>query len=133
MNPQIITLVASIAFAIQIVLYFAIACGAPIAYITLSGNKRQIGKEARGAFFASVITQAIALVILLQSGFIIPQILPGIITRIIAVFFALFLSFSAFKIICGPNALEKKTILPLTLIAAAGFWYTITNFPMEAA
>lgn len=127
----IVTIIAAIAFAIQIVLYLAIACGAPIAYITLSGNYKVLPKEARGAFFASVLAQVFALLVLLESAFILPPVIPGIITRILAVFFALFLSFSGFKMAFGPNDLEKKTILPLTLITAIGYWVTIVTFPME--
>lgn len=127
----IVTIIAAIAFAIQIVLYLAIACGAPIAYITLNGNYKVLPKEIRGAFLASVAAQLFALVILLETAFILPPVLPGIITRIIAVFFALFLSFSAFKMAFGPNPTEKKTILPLSLIAAIGYWATIVHFPVD--
>lgn len=128
---MIFALIGSIALGTQIILYLLLIMGAPIGAITLEGKYKVLPKEFRGAYLASILTQALILLTLLQSGAILSLPFPGIITRILAVLFTLFLTFSAIKIFAQGPSTERKIIFPLTLITAISFAITIFTVPMS--
>lgn len=128
---MIFALIGSIALGIQIFLYLLMVLGLPIASITLEGKYKVLPKEFRSAFLASLFTQIIILLTLLQSGSLIALPFPGIITRILAVLFALFLTFSGVKIAFAGPSTERKVIFPLTAIGAISFFATIFTVPIS--
>lgn len=128
---MIFALIGSIALGIQILLYLLMVLGLPIASITLDAKYKVLPKEFRGAYLASILTQALILLTLLQSGAILSLPFPGIITRILAVLFALFLTFNAIKIFAASPSPERKIIFPLTAITALSFFATISTVPIS--
>ena len=129
---MIFALIGSITLGIQILLYLLMVLGVPIASITLDGKYKVLPKEFRGAYLASIVTQILILLTLLQSGSILSlPFFPGIITRILAVLFALFLTFNAIKIFAAGQSPERKIIFPLTAITALSFFATISTVPIS--
>jgi hypothetical protein len=128
---MIFALIGSFALGIQIILYLLLILGAPFAAITLEGKYRVLPKEFRGAFLASVFTQILILLTLLQTGAVINLPFPGIIVRILAVIFALFLTFNAIKIAAAGESLERKIIFPLTATSALSYFITIASVPVS--
>lgn len=128
---MIFALIGSFALGIQIILYLLLILGVPFAAITLDGKYRVLPKEFRGAFLASVFTQILILLTLLQTGAVINLPFPGIIVRILAVIFALFLTFNAIKIFAAGQSPERKIIFPLTAITALSFFATISTVPIS--
>jgi hypothetical protein len=128
---MIFALIGSIALGIQILLYLLMVLGVPIASITLDDKYKILPKEFRGAYLASIVTQILILLTLLQSGSILSLPFPGIITRILAVLFALFLTFNAIKIFAAGQSPERKIIFPLTAITALSFFATISTVPIS--
>lgn len=121
-------IVGAAALLIQVLLYLAISLGAPLARVTLGGKYRTLPKEYRGAFLSSTAFQALFLIVLLLVSGLIPSDFNRGLLKAVGALFALFLSFSAVKIAAGGHHLEKRTILPLTIVSALCYWVSVIGF-----
>lgn len=121
-------IIGAAALLVQVALYLAISLGAPLARLTLGGKYRTLPKEYRGAFLSSTAFQALFLIVLLLVSGLIPSDFNKGILKAIGALFALFLSFNAVKITACGHYLEKRTILPLTIIAAICYWVSVAWF-----
>ena len=84
---SIAAIIGSITFLPSIALNIALACGAPLGMYAMCGRHRVVPEEVRKAFVLPIIMQFVALFVLLNAGSIIPEILPNVVTRILAFFF----------------------------------------------
>ena len=85
--------IGAVAFLPSIVLNIALACGAPWGAYAMNAQHKVIPPELRKAFIVPTGLQFVALFVLLSAGGILPEIIPFLITRILAFFFALYVTF----------------------------------------
>lgn len=125
---MIAAIIGAVAFAPSIGLNIALALGAPLGAYAMSGRHRVVPKEVRKAFVVPIIMQFVALWFLLTAGAVLPeaanQLLPFIITRIFAFFFALYLTFYAATVLFSASHKEKTVMGFFAVVSAFCFWAT---------
>ena len=89
----IAAIVGAVVFLPSIALNIALACGAPLGMYAMNGRHRIVPKEVRRAFVLPIITQFVALFTILSAGRVLPETIPFGIVRILAFFFAVYLTF----------------------------------------
>ncbi len=112
-------------FCAEIVLYVLLLLGAPLGSLAMQGKFRVLPKEAKPAFFVSILTQLLALAFLAQLAPFVPFLFPEILVKIIAGFFALFLGFSGVKSAFSESRNERRIIAPLSMVSSICFWILI--------
>ena len=88
----IATIIGAIAFLPSIALNIALALGAPLGAYAMNARYKVIQPEVRKAFIVPTSMQFVALFVLLSAGHVLPEIIPFMVTRILAFFFALYLT-----------------------------------------
>ena len=90
----IAAIIGAITFLPSIALNIALACGAPLGNYAMNARFKVIPPEIRKAFIVPTIMQFVALFVLLSAGHVLPETIPFVVMRILAFFFALYLTFS---------------------------------------
>lgn len=125
---NIAALVGAIFFAPSILLNIALALGAPLGMFAMSGRYKVIPQEVRKAFVMPIIMQFVAMWFLLTAGCVLPDaashLIPGIITRIFAFFFSLYLTFYTATVLFSASQKEKYVMGTCAVVASVCFWVT---------
>ena len=114
--------IGAVAFLPSIVLNIALACGAPWGAYAMNAQHRVIPPEVRKAFIVPPALQVVALFVLLSAGGILPEIIPFLITRILAFFFALYLTFYAATVLFSTSYKERTVMGSLAVVSTICFW-----------
>lgn len=121
---MISAIIGTISFLPSIILNIGLACGAPWGAYAMSGRHRIVPQEVRKAFVMPIVMQFVALWTLLNAGGILPEHIPGIITTILAFFFALYLTFYMATVLFSASYKEKTVMGTFAVISAICFWAT---------
>jgi len=119
---SIACIAGAILFLPSIALNIALAFGAPLGMYAMNGRNKVVPKEVRKAFIVPICMQFFALFVLLSAGGIIPTPIPFVITRILAFFFALYLSFYTATVLFSTSHKEKTVMGLFAIGAAICFW-----------
>ena len=114
--------IGAVAFLPSIVLNIALACGAPWGAYAMNAQHKVIPPEVREAFIVPTTLQFVALFVLLSAGDILPEIIPFLITRILAFFFALYLTFYAATVLFSTSYKERTVMGSLAVVSTVCFW-----------
>ena len=118
----IAAIIGAVAFLPSIVLNIALACGAPWGSFAMNARYKVIPPEVRKAFIVPTTLQFVALFVLLSAGGILPEIIPFLITRILAFFFALYLTFYAATVLFSTSHKERTVMGSLAVVSTVCFW-----------
>lgn len=121
---SIAAIIGSITFLPSIALNIALACGAPLGMYAMCGRHRVVPEEVRKAFVLPIIMQFVALFVLLSAGSIIPEILPNVVTRILAFFFSLYLTFYAATVLFSTSSKERHVMGTFAVVTTICYWST---------
>ena len=122
----IATVIGAIAFLPSIALNIALACGAPLGNYAMNARFKVIPPEIRKAFIVPTIMQFVALFVLLSAGHVLPETIPFVVMRILAFFFALYLTFYTATVLFS-TAYKERTVMG-TFAIATSVCYWITAF-----
>ncbi len=118
------TIIGAVAFGSAAVIYLLLICGAPLGEFALGGKYKVLPGKYRVICAVSVVVQLFAVMIILQTGRIIPFIFTPQATRIICFIFAGYLSLNVVTNFLSKSKKEKWVTGPLSLITAVCFWLT---------
>ena len=118
----IAAIAGSIFFLPSIALNIALALGAPLGMYAMNGRHRIVPQEVRRAFILPIIMQFVALFTILSAGHVLPETIPFGITRILAFFFAVYLTFYTATVFFSLSAKERHVMGPLATASTICFW-----------
>ena len=118
----ITAIIGAIVFLPSIVLNIALACGAPLGMYAMNGRHKVVPQEVRRAFVLPIIMQFVALFTILSAGHVLPEIIPFGIIRILAFFFAVYLTFYTATVFFSLSYKERHVMGPLAIASTICFW-----------
>ncbi len=122
-----ISILGAITFGIAAFLYILIALGLPLGEFAMGGKYKVLPPRLRVAIAVSVLIQLFAIMILLQTGGVVPALFSMRITRIICFSFAVYLSLNSILNALSRSKKERYLATPLSTITALCFWITAIN------
>lgn len=122
-----IAILGAVVFSMATVMYILLAFGLPLGEFAMGGKYKVMPKNLRIACAVSVVVQLFAIMIILQTGGIIPMMFSYKVTRFICFFFAFYLSVNCVMNALSKSRKEKLFVTPLSVIAAVCFWITAIN------
>lgn len=120
----IATVIGAVLFLPSIALNIALAFGAPLGMYAMNGRNRVVPKEVRKAFIIPICMQLLAMYTLLSAGKVLPMLFPFEITRILAFFFAVYLTFYTATVLFSTSHKEKTVMGFFAIGATVCFWIT---------
>lgn len=120
----IATIIGAVFFFPSIALNVALAFGAPLGMYAMNGRNKVVPKEVRKAFIVPICMQFIAMFVLLSAGHIIPEVIPFAITRILAFFFSLYLTFYTATVLFSTSRKERMVMGFFAIVSTVCFWIT---------
>lgn len=120
----IATIIGAVFFLPSIALNVALAFGAPFGMYAMNGRNKVVPKEVRKAFIVPICMQLVAMFVLLSAGRVIPEIIPFMITRILAFFFAVYLTFYTATVLFSTSRKERTVMGLFAIVATVCFWIT---------
>ena len=123
----IATIIGAVFFLPSIALNIALAFGAPLGMYAMNGRNKVVPKEVRKAFIVPICMQLVAMFVLLSAGRIVPEIIPFEITRILAFFFAVYLTFYTATVLFSTSQKERTVMGLFAIVATVCFWITAFN------
>ena len=98
-------------------------CGLPLGELTLGGQHKVFRGKMRLILLSQLILQVFFVVILLQKGGIMPLMFPFMVTKVICIVLAVYLSLNVFMNLFSKSKKERYIMTPLSLITAVCFWF----------
>ena len=120
----IATIIGAVFFFPSIALNVALAFGAPLGMYAMNGRNKVVPKEVRKAFIVPICMQFVAMFVLLSAGHIIPEVIPFAITRILAFFFSLYLTFYTATVLFSTSRKERMMMGFFAIVSTVCFWIT---------
>ena len=120
----IATIIGAVFFFPSIALNVALAFGAPLGMYAMNGRNQVVPKEVRKAFIVPICMQFVAMFVLLSAGHIIPEVIPFAITRILAFFFSLYLTFYTATVLFSTSRKERMVMGFFAIVSTVCFWIT---------
>ena len=118
----IATIIGAVFFFPSIALNVALAFGAPLGMYAMNGRNKVVPKEVRKAFIVPICMQFVAMFVLLSAGHIIPEVIPFAITRILAFFFSLYLTFYTATVLFSTSRKERMVMGFFAIVSTVCFW-----------
>ena len=118
----ITAIIGAIVFLPSIILNIALACGAPLGMYAMNGRHKVVPQEVRRAFVLPIIMQFVALFTILSAGHVLPEIIPFGIIRILAFFFAAYLTFYTATVFFSLSYKERHVMGLLAIASTICFW-----------
>ena len=118
----IAAIIGSVFFLPSIALNIALALGAPLGMYAMNGRHKVVPQEVRRAFIMPIIMQFVALFTLLSAGHVLLETVPFGIVRILAFFFAVYLTFYTATVFFSLSAKERHVMGPLAAASTICFW-----------
>ncbi len=117
-------IIGAIAFLPSIALNIALALGAPLGMYAMNGRHKVVPEEVRKAFVLPIIMQFVALFTVLSAGHILPETIPFGITRVLAFFFSVYLTFYTATVLFSTSHKERSVMGPFAIVSTICFWIT---------
>lgn len=117
-------IVGAVTFSIAVILYFLLILGFPFGDFALGGKYKILPANLRVICAISMIIQLFAILIILQTGGILPLTFSVNVTKGFCFFFAVYLSFNVIMNFFSQSKKERFIVGPISLITAVCFWIT---------
>lgn len=126
-KAKVTAMIGAIVFIIPTVLYFLMVLGFPVGEFGFGGKYIIMPTNLRIVCAISILIQTFAIMIVLQTGGVLPRLFSIKTTRRVCFFFALYLSINVIMNFLSGSPNEKWVMGPLSLITAISFWITSFN------
>lgn len=123
-DAKIIAFIGAALFGIVAVLTIFLALGFPLGEFTMGGKYKVIPPKMRVVVCCMLAVQIFAIIVILQTGQIMPLWFGVNVTRGICFFFAAYLSLNTIMNFISHSKKEKLLMTPLSALAASCFWIT---------
>ncbi len=117
-------IIGSTAFGAAAILYILLALGLPLGEFAMGGQYKVLPPKLRAACVVSVLIQVFAIIILLQTGGLVPLFLSAGVTRGICIFFAVYISVNVLFNFLSNSKKERFLAGPLSVVTSVCFWVT---------
>lgn len=117
-------IVGAVTFSIAVILYFLLILGFPLGDFALGGKYKILPVNLRVICAISMVIQLFAILIILQTGGILPLIFSVNVTRGFCFFFAVYLSFNVIMNVFSKSKKEQLIVGSISLVTAVCFWIT---------
>ncbi|WP_019244612.1 MULTISPECIES: hypothetical protein [Bacillus] len=121
---MIIALIGSVSFLLVAILYTLLALGFPYGEFAMGGKYNVMPIRMRVACGFSVFIQLFAIIIILQTAKVIPNLFSIGTTRGICFLFASYLTLNAIMNGFSNSRKEKWVMTPMAILTALCFWIT---------
>lgn len=118
-------LIGAILFIIIIVINILLICGFPLGEFTMGGKYKVFPKKLRIVLVIQLILQMFFVIIVLQTGRLIPLWFSYKTTRMVCIVMAVYLSLNVVMNFISKSKKEKCIMTPLSLLSAICFWITV--------
>ena len=118
-------LIGAILFIIIIVINILLICGFPLGEFTMGGKYKVFPKKLRIVLVIQLILQMFFVIIVLQTGRLIPLWFSYKATRMVCIVMAVYLSLNVVMNFISKSKKEKYIMTPLSLLSAICFWITV--------
>ena len=118
----IAAIIGAIVFLPSLALNIALAFGAPLGMYAMNGRHKVVPQEVRRAFVLPIIMQFVALFTILSAGHVLPEVIPFGITRILAFFFAIYLTFYTATVLFSLSVKERHVMGFFAIASTICFW-----------
>lgn len=119
-----VAIIGACLLSIVIILSILLICGLPLGELTMGGQYKVIPQKLRFLMVTQLFLQIFFVIIILQTGGIIPLWFSENVTRIICIVMAGYLSLNTVMNFISKSKKEKYIMTPLSLITAICFWIT---------
>ena len=119
---MVFAIIGASAFSIVIILSILMICGVPLGELTLGGQYRVLPKKLRWILFAQLALQICFVIIVLQQGGVIPLWFPKLVTKILCIVMAAYLTINTYANAFSKSKKERYIMTPLSLTATICFW-----------
>lgn len=119
-----VAIIGACLLSIVIILSILLLCGLPLGELTMGGQYKVIPQKLRFLMVTQLFLQIFFVIIILQTGGIIPLWFSENVTRIICIVMAGYLSLNTVMNFISKSKKEKYIMTPLSLITAICFWIT---------
>jgi hypothetical protein len=119
-----ISIFGAVTFSFAAILYILLLFGLPLGEFAMGGKYKVLPAKLRVTCAVSVLVQVFAIMIILQTGGIVPLLFSQGITRGLCFFFAVYLSLNVIMNFLSKSKKEKWTFGPISLITAVCYWVT---------
>lgn len=119
-----VAIIGACLLSIVIILSILLICGLPLGELTMGGQYKVIPQKLRFLMVMQLFLQIFFVIIILQTGGIIPLWFSENVTRIICIVMAGYLSLNTVMNFISKSKKEKYIMTPLSLITAICFWIT---------
>lgn len=117
----------AILFTPIIVITIGVMLGLPFGEFTMGGRHRIVPKNLRYLSAITLFIQLFSVMIVIQSGGIIPLLFSPNTTNVICIILASFLSLNVVMNVISKSRKERYIMTPLSLLIAICFWFTAFN------
>lgn len=118
-------LIGAILFIIIIVINLLLICGFPLGEFTMGGKYKIFPKKLRIVLVIQLILQMFFVIIVLQTGKLIPLWFSYKATKMVCIVMAVYLSLNVVMNFISKSKKEKYIMTPLSLLATICFWITV--------
>ncbi len=122
-----ISILGAVTFGIAAILYILIALGLPLGEFAFGGQNKVVPPRLRAACAFSVLIQLFAIMIILQTGELLPTLFSMKVNRIICYVFAVYLTLNSLLNAFSKSKKERYVATPLSIITTVCFWITAMN------
>lgn len=119
---KILSILGAALFGVVLAITVLNALGFPLGEFTMGGRSKIIPSNMRILCWISAVVQVIAIIVILQTGAVIPLWFSIKITRGICFFFAAYLSLNSVMNLLSNSRKEKLFVTPLSVVTAICFW-----------
>ena len=118
----IAAIIGAIVFMPSVILNIALAFGAPLGVYAMNGRHKIVPQEVRRAFVLPIVMQFVALFTILSAGHVLPEVVPFGIIRILAFFFAVYLTFYTATVLFSLSVKERHVMGFFAIASTICFW-----------
>ncbi|WP_058303753.1 hypothetical protein [Gorillibacterium timonense] len=117
-------ILGAITFGFAVIIYLLLAFGFPFGEFAFGGQYRVLPTKLRWLCGFSIFIQLFAVLIILQTGKILPLLFSLPITRGICFFFAGYLTINVIMNLLSKSKKERLIVGPFSFITALCYWIT---------
>ena len=124
MISTIVAFIGAALFGVVVIMTILVALGLPFGEFTMGGKHVVMPPEMRILCWISVVIQIFAIIIILQTGDVIPLWFKKKATKYICIFFAVYLSLNSVMNFSSNSRKEKLFVTPFSVLTSICFWVT---------
>lgn len=121
-------IIGAVLLLLVVVMSIALILGVPLGEFTLGGRFKVFPAKLRFVLVSLLLLQVFFAIVLLQLGHIYPLCFSHKVTKIIGIFFAVYLSLNCLGNLFSKSKKERFVMTPLSAVTAFCYWVNVIAF-----